>query len=66
MRGKTDVPTLILRGANELKDKRSEPAEQRYLSHSQFISLEDCGHMMNMEQPKAFNSTVLDFISRRK
>lgn len=64
MRGKTDVPTLILRGANELKDMRSEPAEQRYLSHSQFIILEDCGHMMNMEQPKAFNSTVLDFISR--
>ena len=62
MRGKTDVPTLFLRGANELKGNRREPAEQRYLSHSQFIILEDCGHMMNMEQPKKFNRAVLDFI----
>ena len=62
MREKTDVPTLLLRGANELKDKRREPREQRYLTHSQFVVLEDCGHMMNMEQPREFNRTVLDFI----
>jgi len=62
MRGKTNVPTLFLRGANELKDKHWEPAEQRYLTHSQFIILDDCGHMMNMEQPKEFNRAVLDFI----
>lgn len=62
MRGKTDVPTLLLRGANELKGKRREPAEQRYLIRPQYVILEDCGHMMNMEQPKLFNRTVLDFI----
>lgn len=61
MRGKTDVPTLFLRGANELKEKRQEPAEQRYLTHSQVIVLEDCGHMMNMELPQEFNQAVLDF-----
>lgn len=61
MRGKTNVPTLFLRGANELKEKRQEPAEQRYLTHSQVIVLEDCGHMMNMELPQEFNQAVLDF-----
>ena len=63
-RGKTDVPTLFLRGANELKGKPKEPSEQRYLEHSQFVVLEDCGHMMNMERPKDFNRSIMEFLSK--
>lgn len=57
-----DVPTLFLRGANELKGKRTNPAEMRYLGHAQFLVIDDCGHMLNMEQPETFNRVVLQFI----
>jgi len=61
-RGKTNVPTLFLRGECEIKGKRKEPGEMRYLTNSQFIVIPDCGHMLNMEQPDAFNKAVLQFI----
>ena len=57
-----DVPTLFLRGANELKGKRSNPAEMQYLSKGRFLIIDDCGHMLNMEQPEAFNRAVLQFL----
>ena len=60
--GGVNVPTLFLRGANELKGKRSNPAEMQYLSNGQFLIIDDCGHMLNMEQPEAFNRAVLQFI----
>lgn len=61
-RGKTDVPTLIIRGENELKGKKGEPGELRWLSKGRYVVLPDCGHMLNMEQPGLFHHTVCDFI----
>ena len=62
-RGKTDVPTLFVRGACELKGKRGNPNEMQYLTNAKFVVIDDCGHMLNMERPEDFNHTVLDFIS---
>lgn len=63
-RGKTDVPTLIVRGKNEVKGRSGQPREMQYLSTSRYEVLPDCGHMLNMEQPKAFNSLVLEFLDK--
>lgn len=65
-RGKTNVPTLIIRGENELKGKRGEPGELRWLSNGRYVVLTDCGHMLNMEQPKVFNETVSGFCKKYK
>jgi pimeloyl-ACP methyl ester carboxylesterase len=61
-RGKTAVPTLFVRGACELKGKRGNPKEMDYLTNAKFVVIDDCGHMLNMERPKEFNHTVLDFM----
>lgn len=65
-RGKVDVPLLMIRGANELKGKRSEPAEMKYTTRGRFVVVEDCGHMLNMERPREFNRSVLEFIGQQK
>lgn len=65
-RGKTNVPTLIIRGENELKGKKGELGELRWLSNGRYVVLPDCGHMLNMEQPKVFNETVSGFCKKYK
>lgn len=61
-RGATDVPTLIVRGENEVKDPTKRPREMQYLSRARFEIIPDCGHMLNMERPEEFNALLLDFI----
>ena len=61
-RGTTAVPTLFLRGANELKGNRSNPREMQYLSNARFVVIDDCGHMLNMERPHDFNRALLQFL----
>ena len=61
-RGHVDVPLLMIRGANDVKDPNRQPAEMQYCPHSRYVVLPDCGHMLNMEQPEAFNRTVLQFL----
>ena len=56
------VPTLLVRGANDVKDKKSEPAEKKFLSKARYVVLPDCGHMLNMEQPEAFNRLLIEFL----
>ena len=61
------VPTLFLVGGAELKGK--EPSRSwmmDYLPNSQLQVVPDSGHMMNMEQPEAFNQTVLTFLQSVK
>ena len=38
--------------------------ELDYVKDGEQITLPDCGHMMNMEQPQRFNATVLSFLSK--
>ena len=61
-RGTTDVPTLFVRGENELKGKRGKPAEMEYLKEAAYEVVPDCGHMLNMERPAEFNRLVMQFI----
>lgn len=65
-RGKTDVPTLIIRGEYEVKDPSQKPAEMDYLSDVNYVIVPDCGHMMNMEKPEEFNKLVISFIKSKK
>lgn len=62
-RGTTDVPTLMVRGSRDVKEGQAyQPRELKYLSHGKAHVLPDCGHMLNMEQPEAFNALVLEFL----
>jgi len=67
-RGTVGVPTLLIRGENELKGGKKAPAELQFLSHGRYIVVPDCGHMLNMERPADFNREVLRFLdeSRQK
>lgn len=65
-RGTLDIPVLLIRGENEHKTKRTNPNEMRYLSNASFVVIDDCGHMLNMERPTAFNQAVLQFLSDKK
>jgi len=62
-RGRTDVPTLFMRGELDLKGRAFRPREQQYLSRSSIVVIPDCGHMLNMERPKDFNRALLDFLA---
>lgn len=61
-RGTTEVPTLIIRGENEVKDPAGLPKEMNYLARARFEIIPDCGHMLNMERPEEFNALVLEFV----
>lgn len=61
-----DTPTLLLRGANEMKGKKGDPRELQYLSRGRYVVIPDCGHMLNMERPDDFNRCVLQFIDSYK
>ena len=56
------TPVLMLHG--ETENKKGMPKEAIYLPNFTRYTLPDCGHMMNMEQPEAFNSVVLKFLGR--
>lgn len=58
----TDVPTLMIRGSRDVKNGQYHPREMKHLSCGQAVVLPDCGHMLNMEQPEAFNELVLKFL----
>ena len=63
---KTMVPTLILNGGTDGGKKSRRSWMLDYLPNGTQQTLPDCGHMMNMEQPKLFNRTVLNFIDGHK
>ena len=57
------TPTLLLRGANEMKGKSGQPRELQYLKKGRYVVIPDCGHMLNMERPDDFNRILLDFLT---
>lgn len=63
---KTLTPTLILSGDAEGDGKLHHSWMIDYLPNGKELMLHDCGHMMNMEQPKLFNDTVLNFINKHE
>lgn len=57
------VPTLIIAGSED-GVRTPEDAEfiHRRIEGSQLITIDDAGHLMNMEQPDEFNSILLKFL----
>ena len=60
-----DVPTLIIAGR---EDSVRKPEDAEFLHHripnSQLEIIDDAGHLMNMEEPEAFNETLWRFLER--
>lgn len=58
------VPTLIVAGRED-GVRTPEDAEfiQRGIKGSQLITIDDAGHLMNMEQPEVFNDALLLFLN---
>ena len=54
-----DVPTLFLKGGNE--GDKPNPMMQ-WLPNSRQVVIPNCGHMLNMDQPEAFNQALLQFL----
>ena len=58
-RNKPDIRTLIVYG--ELEGKK--PSRMlNFLSNAEQITIPDCGHMVNMEQPELFNSLLMNWL----
>jgi len=57
------APTLIIAG-NDDRIRKPEDAEfiHRGISNSRLELIEDAGHLMNMEQPEAFNHAMMAFL----
>lgn len=60
-RRRPEVPTLILSGENDYAGKK--PTMLQYLPQGSHQVLPNCGHMMNMDQPQAFNAVMIDFLA---
>ena len=59
------VPTLLVAGS----DDRTAPAATmarmaQKIPGAEFVVLEGCGHLGPMDQPEAFNATLLSFLQR--
>lgn len=68
---KPTVPTLMIDSSIEKNEATANnnarhPWMLDFLPNGEHFVLPDCGHMMNMEQPKAFNAKVLEFISNHQ
>ncbi|WP_073021353.1 alpha/beta fold hydrolase [Flavobacterium micromati] len=62
-----NIPTLYVMGEEDYMFLPSvRKVVQSHYKSSQLIVLENCGHVVNLEQPNAFNETVLSFMKRAK
>ncbi|MCR4774371.1 MAG: alpha/beta hydrolase [Prevotella sp.] len=57
---KSLIPTLIIMGNAEGMPKRPQMLD--FLPNGKFVIMDDCGHMLNMEKPREFNSLLSHFI----
>ena len=62
---KITVPTLIIAGRED-GVRKPEDAEfiHRGIRGSQLVTIDEAGHLMNMEQPEIFNRALIDFLNR--
>lgn len=61
-----EVPVLLIEGNAPGNRYSEKPDILNYLPNGRQVVLDDCGHMLNMEQPEAFNQTVMDFLADTK
>ncbi len=57
------VPTLFIEGHRPGKEAPRPSAMMDYLPNSRLVIVPDCGHMVNMERPEAFNEALADFLN---
>ncbi len=60
------VPTLIVEGNAPGNRYSKTPEILKYLPNGALKIIDDCGHMLNMEQPGAFNETLKEFLHNIK
>ena len=62
---KIEVPTLILVGEKDTLTPPSMALEiHKLIKNSKFSIVEEAGHLINIENPKAFNYKVLQFLKK--
>jgi pimeloyl-ACP methyl ester carboxylesterase len=58
------VPTLIVAGGEDTLIPREQTEHiHRGVANSRFIVVQECGHIVNLEQPAEFQNVVLQFLS---
>lgn len=57
------LPVLFLEGREPDREPPAAPAMMRFLPASRLVVIEDCGHMLNMERPEAYNEALAAFLS---
>jgi pimeloyl-ACP methyl ester carboxylesterase len=57
------VPTLIVAGGEDTLISREQTEQiHRGVANSRFVVIQECGHMVNLEQPAEFQKAVLQFL----
>ena len=56
------VPTLIIAGAEDAFAQAE--TMHREIQHSQLVVVEQCGHLINLEQPRVFDQVVTGFLKQ--
>jgi Predicted hydrolases or acyltransferases (alpha/beta hydrolase superfamily) len=59
--GHPEMPVLLVEGNSPGNRYSKKPDILNFLPNGRQVVLDDCGHMLNMEQPEAFNETVRNF-----
>lgn len=63
---KVDCPTLIVWGAEDMLVPLEDSEEfERLIPNARRIVMDDTGHMINSERPRAFNEALLQFLAER-
>jgi pimeloyl-ACP methyl ester carboxylesterase len=59
------IPTLVVAGVEDaLISTAQSEAMHRQLRHSQFVPVEECGHLINLEQPETLDNAVSAFVKQ--
>ena len=62
-----NIPTLYVMGAEDHMFLPSiQELTKAHTKHSELIVIDDCGHVVNVDQPQIFNDKVIEYIHRIK
>jgi len=61
--GDIDIPTLYVMGGEDYLFLPSVKKMVQKQSQSSLLTIEHCGHVVNVEQPQLFNRFVIDFVA---